>query len=96
MIVAHVFNFPKKTENGLNFPKKSENGLIFPKKSENGLNFPKKSECAENNLMVPAKCFTDVAKETFAKCFPHECLSACTDFDETFANTYPDHVANYE
>ena len=38
----------------------------------------------------------DVAKESFAKCFPHECLSACTDFDETFANTYPDHVANYE
>ena len=104
-----MFNFPKKTENGLNFPKKSENGLIFPKKSENGLifpkksecaenglNFPKKSECAENNLLVPAKCFTDVAKETFAKCIPHECLSACTDFDETFVNTYPDHVANNE
>ena len=54
------------------------------------------SECAENNLLVPAKCFTDVAKETFAKFFPHECLSTCTDFDETFANTYPDHVANYE
>ena len=93
-----MFNFPKKTENGLNFPKKSENGLIFPKTSENGLIFPKKSEyaenglnftkiseCAENNLLVPAKCFTDdVAKETFAKCFPHGCLSACTDFDETF------------
>ena len=89
--------FPKKSENGLIFPKKSENGLIFPKKSEcaeNGLNFPKKSECAENNLLVPAKCFTDAANETFAKCFPHECLSACTDFDETFANTYPDAVAN--
>ena len=68
----------------LNFPKKSENGLIFPKTSENGLIFPKKSECAENNLLVPAKCFTDVAKETFAKCFPHGCLNACTDFDETF------------
>ena len=109
MIVAHVFNFPKKTENGLNFPKKSENGLIFPKKSENGLIFPKKSECAENglnflkksecaenNLLVPAKCFTDVAKETFARCFPHECLTVCTNFDETFENTYPDHVASYE
>ena len=43
---------------------------------------------------MPAKCFTDAANETFAKCFLHECLSACTDFDETFANTYPDDVAN--
>ena len=79
---------------GLIFPKKSENGLIFPKKSENGLIFPKKSECAENNSLVPVKCFTDAANETFAKCFPHEYLSACTDFDETFVNTYPDDVAN--
>ena len=43
---------------------------------------------------MPAKCFTDAANETFAKCFPHEYLSVCTDFDETFANTYPDDVAN--
>ena len=69
MIVARVFNFPKKTENGLNLPKKSENELIFPQKSENRLNFPKKSECAENNLLVPAKCFTDVAKESLPSAF---------------------------
>ena len=89
-------NFPKKAENGLNFPKKSENGLNFPKKSENELNFPKKSEIAEDDMPVPAKHFIDSVTETytesslnFAKCFPNECLNVCSDFDETFADAYP-------
>ena len=108
MIVAHVFNFPQKTENGLNFPKKSENGLIFPKKSEHGLIFPKKSEYAENGLNFPKSqnvlkiicwCLPSVLLMLLMKLLPSAFLMnacACTDFDETFANTYPDHVANYE
>ena len=30
----------------------------------------------------------------FAKCFPNECLNVCSDFDETFADAYPNDVAN--
>ena len=93
-------NFPKKSENGLNFPKKSENGLNFPKKSENGLNFPKKSESAEEGLKLPAKCCSDSVPKpvsdaglNFVKCFPNESLNIYKDFDETFADAFPNAVA---
>ena len=93
-------NFPKKSENGLNFPKKSENGLNFPKKSENGLNFPKKSESAGKGLKLPAKCCSDSVPKpvsdaglNFVKCFSNESLNIYKDFDETFADAFPNAVA---
>ena len=101
-------NFPKKAENGLNFPKKAENGLNFPKKSENGLNFPKKADIVEDVMpcLMPCPCtetdakrFADSVTETytdsrftFAKCFPNECLNVGCDFEETFADAYPNDI----
>ena len=99
-------NFPKKSENGLNFPKKSENGLNFPKKSETAENdMPVAAKYCADSI---AKLWTDSDAKTyanavtqsftesslnFAKCFPKECLNVCCDFDETFADAYPNDVA---
>ena len=99
-------NFPKKSENGLNFPKKSENGLNFPKKSETADDdMPVNAKCYADSI---AKLCTDSDAKTyanavmqsytesslnFAKCFPKECLNVCCDFDETFADAYPNDVA---
>ena len=99
-------NFPKKAENGLNFPKKSENGLNFPKKSETADDdMPVNAKCFADSI---AKLCTDSDAKTyasavtqsktesslnFAKCFPKECLNVCCDFDETFADAYPNDVA---
>ena len=100
-------NFPQKSENGLNFPKKSENGLNFPKKSEiaeddmpvTAKHFT--DSIAKHCTDSDAKHFADSVTETytesslnFAKCFPNECLNVCSDFDETFADAYPNDVAN--
>ena len=97
-------NFPKKSEcaeNGLNFPKKSEcaeNGLNFPKKSEcaeNGLNFPKKSEYAEkaecdaNDLLMPAKCFTDSVTEAFIESSVDSVTETYSESDLTFSKCFP-------
>ena len=97
-------NFPKKSEsaeNGLNFPKKSEcaeNGLNFPKKSEcaeNGLNFPKKSECTEkaecdaNDLLMPAKCFTDSVTEAFIESSVDSVTEAYSESDLNFSKCFP-------
>ena len=100
-------NFPKKSENGLNFPKKAENGLNFPKKSEiaeDDMPVPAKhftDSVAKHCTDSDAKHFADSVTETytesslnFAKCFPNGCLNVCSDFDETFADTYPNDVAN--
>ena len=100
-------NFPKKSENGLNFSKKSENGLNFPKKSEiakDDMPVPAKhfTDCvAKPCTDSDAKHFADSVTETytesslnFAKCFPNACLNVCSDFDEFFADAYPNDVAN--
>ena len=83
------------------FTECSRNGLNFPKKSENGLNFPKKSESAEEGLKLPAKCFADSVPKplsdaglNFVECFPNECLNIYKDFDETFADAFPNAVAS--
>ena len=99
-------NFPKKSENGLNFPKKSENGLNFPKKSETAEDdMPVAAKCCADSI---AKLCTDSDAKTYAnavtqsftesslsfvKCFPKECLNVCCDFDDTFADAYPNDVA---
>ena len=99
-------NFPKKAENGLNFPKKSENVLNFPKNSEivDDMPVPAKhftDSVAKHCTDSDAKHFADSVTETytesslnFSKCFPNECLNVCSDFDETFADAYPNDVAN--
>ena len=83
------------------FTECSRNGLNFPKKSENGLNVPKNSESAEEGLKLPAKyCSDSVPKSVsdaglnFVKCFPNECLNIYKDFDETFADAFPNAVAD--
>ena len=99
-------NFPKKAENGLNFPKKSENGLIFPKKSETAEDdMPVAAKyfadsiaklCTDSDAETYANAVTQSFTESslnFAKCFPVECLNVCCDFDETFADAYPNDVA---
>ena len=93
---------PKKSESESElFTECGRNGLNFPKKSENGLNFPKKSESAEEGLKLPAKCCSDSVQKPvsdaglkFVKCFPSECLNIYKDFDETFADAFPNAVAN--
>ena len=93
---------PKKSESEFElFTECSRNGLNFPKKSENGLNFPKKSESAEEMLKLPTKCCADSVPKpvsdtglNFVKCFPNDCLNTCKDFDETFADAFPNAVAN--
>ena len=99
-------NFPKKAENGLNFPKKAENGLNFPKKSETAENdMPVAAKyfadsvaklCTDSDAKTyayaVAQSFTE-SSLNFAKCFPKECLNECCDFDETFADAYPNDVA---
>ena len=100
-------NFPKKSENGLNFPKKSENGLNFPKKSEIAANhMPIHAKhftdsvaklCTDSDANHFAVSVTETNTESsfkFAKCFPNECLNVCSDFDETFADAYPNDVAD--
>ena len=99
-------NFPKKSENGLNFPKKSENGLNFPKKSETAENdMPVAAKyfadsiaklCTDSDAKTYANAVTQSFTESslnFAKCFPKECFNVCCDFDETFADAYPNDVA---
>ena len=99
-------NFPKKSENGLNFPKKSENGLNFPKKSETAEDdMPVAAKyfadsiaklCTDSDAKTYANAVTQSFAESslnFAKCFPKECLNVCCDFDETFADAYPNDVA---
>ena len=99
-------NFPKKSENGLNFPKKSENGLNFPKKSETAENdMPVAAKyfadsiaklCTDSDSKTYANAVTQSFTESslnFAKCFPKECFNVCCDYDETFADAYPNDVA---
>ena len=99
-------NFPKKSENGLNFPKKSENGLNFPKKSETAEDdMPVAAKycadsiaklCTDSDAKTYANAVTQSFTESslnFAKCFPKECLNVCCDFDDTFADAYPNDVA---
>ena len=83
------------------FTECSRNGLNIPKKSGKGLNFPKKSENAEEGLKLSTKCCSDSvpkpvsdASLNFVKCFPNECLNICKDFDETFADAFPNVVAD--
>ena len=93
---------PEKSESESElFTECSTNGLNFPKKSENGLNFPKKSESAEEGLKLSAKCCADSfpkpisdAGLNFVKSFPNECWNIYQDFDETFADAFPNAVAN--
>ena len=93
---------PKKSELEYElFTECSRNGLNFPKKSENGLNFPKKSESAEEMLKLATKCCADSVPKpvsdaglNFVKCFPNECLNIYKDFDETFADAFPNAVAD--
>ena len=99
-------NFPKKSENGLNFPKKSENGLNFPKKSEIAANYmpipAKHFTDSDAKLCTDSDAnFADSVTQSytghslnFAMCFQYECLNVCSDFDETFADAFPDDVAN--
>ena len=87
---------PEKSESESElFTECSRNGLNFPKKSENGLNFPKKSENAEEMLKLPTKCCAvyDTGLN-FVKCFPNECLNIYKDFDETFADAFPNAAAD--
>ena len=99
-------NFPKKSENGLNFPKKSENGLNFPKKSETAVDdMPVAAKycadsiaklCTDSDAKTYANAVTQSFTESslnFYKCFPKECLNVSCDFDETFADAYPNDVA---
>ena len=99
-------NFPKKSENGLNFPKKSENGLNFPKKSETAVDdMPVAAKycadsiaklCTDSDAKTYANAVTQSFTESslnFFKCFPKECLNVSCDFDETFADAYPNDVA---
>ena len=99
-------NFPKKAENGLNFPKKSENGLNFPKKSETAVDdMPVAAKycadsiaklCTDSDAKTYANAVTQSFTESslnFFKCFPKECLNVSCDFDETFADAYPNDVA---
>ena len=93
---------PEKSESESElFTECSRNGLNFPKKSENGLNFPKKSESAEEGLKLSAKCYADSIPKPVSdaglsldKCFPNECLNIYKDFDETFADAFPNAVAD--
>ena len=93
---------PEKSESESElFTECSRNGLNFPKKSENGLNFPKKSESAEEMLKLATKCCADSVPKpvsdaglNFVKCFPNECLNIYKDFDETFADAFPNAVAD--
>ena len=98
-------NFSKKSENGLNFPKKSENGLNFPKKSETAEDdmLVAAKSCADSVAKLctdsDAKTYANAVTQSFTesslnffKCFPKECLNVCCDFDETFADTYPNDV----
>ena len=48
-----------------------------------------------------ANCFADSITESyaehslnFAMCFQNKCLNVCSDFDETYADAYPNDVAN--
>ena len=98
-------NFPKKSENGLNFPKKSEiaeDDMPLPAKH---FTDSVAKHCTDSDAKhctdSDAKHFADSVTETytesslnFAKCFPNECLNVCSDFDETFADAYPNDVAN--
>ena len=99
-------NFPKKSENGLNLPKKSENGLNFPKKSETAVDdMPVAAKycadsiaklCTDSDAKTYANAVTQSFTESslnFFKCFPKECLNVSCDFDETFADAYPNDVA---
>ena len=93
---------PEKSESESElFTECSSNELNFPKKSENGLNFHKKSESAEETLKLPTKCCADFVPKSvsdaslnFVKCFPNECLNIHKDFDETFADAFPNAVVD--
>ena len=87
---------------GLIFPPKKSvsESELFTERTRNGLNFPRKSESAEEGLKLPAKCCSDSvpkpvsnASLNFVKCFPNECLNIYKDFDETFADAFPNAVA---
>ena len=71
------------------------------KKPENGLNFLKKSESAEEGLKLPVKCCADSipkpvsgAGMNFVRYFLNEGLNIYKDFDETFADAFPNPVAD--
>ena len=93
---------PEKSESESElFTECSTNGINFPKMSENGLNFPKKSESAEEGLKLPAKCCADSVPKpvpdaglNFVKSFPNECRNIYQDFNETFADAFPNAVAD--
>ena len=98
-------NFPKKSENGLNFPKKSEiaedDMPVTAKHFTDSVAKHFTDSVAKHCTDSDAKHFADSVTETytesslnFAKCFPNECLNVCSDFDETFADAYPNDVAN--
>ena len=96
-----IFPTEKSESESELFTECSRNGLNFPKKSENWLNFPKKSESAEEGLKLPAKCCSDSVPKpvsdaglNFVECFSDECLNIYKDFDETFADAFPNAVAN--
>ena len=93
---------PEKSESETElFTECSRNGLNFPKKWENGLNFPKMSESAEEGLKLPVNGSADSVPKpvsdaglNIVKCFPNECLNMYKDFDETFADTFPNAAAD--
>ena len=52
--------------------------------------------CTDSDAKTYANAVTQSFTESslnFAKCFPKECLNVCCDFDETFADAYPNDVA---
>ena len=52
--------------------------------------------CTDSDAKTYANAVTQSKTESslnFAKCFPKECLNVCCDFDETFADAYPNDVA---
>ena len=52
--------------------------------------------CTDSDAKTYANAVTQSFTEStlnFAKCFPKECLNVCCDFDDTFADAYPNDVA---
>ena len=52
--------------------------------------------CTDSGAKTYANAVTQSFTESslnFAKCFPKECFNVCCDFDETFADAYPNDVA---
>ena len=52
--------------------------------------------CTDSDAKTYANAVTQSFTKSslnFVKCFPKECLNVCCDFDDTFADAYPNNVA---